>query len=1342
MHLRLATLESARSGRRNSKLTLLATVMTAVFLATLPAAAQTLTWDANPTNPTAPNDGSGNWNTTTDANWSDGTNDFMWVTGDTASIGNGGTAGIITINDGSGTVSAAGINFNATGSGNYTIAPSTTETLTLTGTGTINLASGVSPTISAPIVGSAGLTVAGAGGTLNLTGNNLFTGAVAINSGTLAIGTGGNLGASTNGVTLGTSTLANVGTLSLAAGVSNTVNSFASSTNTATTNTLTIDTGASLNVTSNSAMSGLNTTTNSAFVVGSPNNLSAITTKLTVSGAGTLAVSGGTNNASFLVGVGNSNTSTNAMTATLDMSGLANFSFTTGTGAIPSGGGNEFAVGHGAGTTATATLAQNNTITAGTITVSDNAQTPGLGTGTLPNAPSNPSTLNLGGGTNVLNANKIIIGNSRTQGIIQWLSSTTTGSVTIAGAAGGSSTADITIGNFPTSGTPANSASTLNLSGHSALVQAGAVILGASSAATGTGSGTSKGGSVTFDTGTFNIVDLKMGVITGGTSGGSIGGTFNAGSGPSSTGVLNVSNSFIIAATTGGTTTARGTFNVKGGTANINANIVDISTGTSASVTTVALTGGTLNMNGFAIGTTAGGTGGTRTIGTVSMPSLGNTAALANLGGNGINNAGLNMNGTGVLVLEGTNTYTGGTLVSSGTLQVGQASDILPPSSALQSAVTVNSGATLAFGSSQPLTISTVISNGVGAGAVRQNGTGTTTLTGISSYSGPTSLVAGVLSVSAIGNAGAGGTNSRLGSSSNAAGNVILSGGTLQYAGAGESTDRLFSVTPTNGAIDSSGAGAINFSNGGPAVSADPASRAATIVASQLVSAKITLPDVSDLVNGMHVNDSGAGGQNLIPAGATIIAINPATNSVTLSAPPTAISSGADTINFPDGIARTLSLTGTNTGNNTMGDILADSAAGGTLGLTKNGTGTWLVTANNTYTGPVQINNGTLAIDHVAATGAAQPLGQASSAILLGSATAATLQYTGGTASLSRDITVNGAGGGAINNTGGGTLTLGGTLTKNGANLTLSGSLIVNGKVTGALANSDLIVSGGNVTLNNSANDYNGATTVNGGTLNIGHYHALGSAPALNVNGTSTARLVAALAQPLVLNSLSIAGGALPTATLDVTNNNIVIHNGDIGTTLAQLKSGLNASGTLWTGAGIQSSTAAADAATNTNSTVFAVGAIKNIDKNNNLIYGTWPAPPSPDTGVSGLTTTDVLVKYTYFGDANLDGVVDNTSDYDLWSTGFTNPGLAATNGWLYGDFDFSGTVDNTTDYDLWSTGFTHQGGPLAGSAGSQTPAAVVQPVPEPTSIALAALGLTILGMKVVSRRRSGNNHR
>jgi fibronectin-binding autotransporter adhesin len=306
-------------------------------------------------------------------------------------------------------------------------------------------------------------------------------------------------------------------------------------------------------------------------------------------------------------------------------------------------------------------------------------------------------------------------------------------------------------------------------------------------------------------------------------------------------------------------------------------------------------------------------------------------------------------------------------------------------------------------------------------------------------------------------------------------------------------------------------------------------------------------------------------------------------------------------------------------------------------------------------------------------------------------------------------------------------ITLNGTTTFQAADsLNVSHNITINSPLVGGGA---LIKTGGGTLTLAGNNTYSGGTTVNTGKVLVAHVNGLGTG-GLTINSAATTQLQAGLTAPVQLPSLSIAGDATPTGTLDVSDNNMVIHNGNITTSLAQLKSGLNASGTLWTGTGVRSSTAAADAAAHSNSTVFAVGAIQNVDKLGNAIYTTWPAPPSPDTGATGLTSTDVLVKYTYFGDANLDGVVDNTSDYDLWSTGFTDPGLAATNGWLYGDFDFSGIVDNTTDYDLWSTGFTHQGGPLSGNA---DPGVAVTPVPEPGAIVLAVAGM--VGMLVVAPR-------
>src|SRR5262245_10830871 len=93
------SLAGRKKEHRKLKQLALALAPIAAALFARPAVAQTLTWDASAANPASPADGSGNWNTSTSANWSDSVSDFAWVNGNVAAIGNGGTAGVITIDD-------------------------------------------------------------------------------------------------------------------------------------------------------------------------------------------------------------------------------------------------------------------------------------------------------------------------------------------------------------------------------------------------------------------------------------------------------------------------------------------------------------------------------------------------------------------------------------------------------------------------------------------------------------------------------------------------------------------------------------------------------------------------------------------------------------------------------------------------------------------------------------------------------------------------------------------------------------------------------------------------------------------------------------------------------------------------------------------------------------------------------------------------------------------------------------------------------------------------------------------------------------------------------------------
>ena len=102
--------------------------------------------------------------------------------------------------------------------------------------------------------------------------------------------------------------------------------------------------------------------------------------------------------------------------------------------------------------------------------------------------------------------------------------------------------------------------------------------------------------------------------------------------------------------------------------------------------------------------------------------------------------------GTGTQILSGDNTYTGGTTISTGTLQLGNGGT----SGSIVGDV-VNNGI-FAVNRSDTFTFGGVIS---GAGVFRQLGTGTTVLTGASSYTGGTTISAGTLQ---LGNGGTSGS--------------------------------------------------------------------------------------------------------------------------------------------------------------------------------------------------------------------------------------------------------------------------------------------------------------------------------------------------------------------------------------------------------------------------------------------------------------------------------------------------------------------------------------------------------------------------------------------------------
>jgi hypothetical protein len=158
----------------------------------------------------------------------------------------------------------------------------------------------------------------------------------------------------------------------------------------------------------------------------------------------------------------------------------------------------------------------------------------------------------------------------------------------------------------------------------------------------------------------------------------------------------------------------------------------------------------------------------------------------------------------------------------------------------------------------------------------------------------------------------------------------------------------------------------------------------------------------------------------------------------------------------------------------------------------------------------------------------------------------------------------------------------------------------------------------------------------------------------------------------LVTSGLTIAAGG----TLDLTNNSAIIHGGDIVAITTLTQSGFNIAGGYWNGTGITSSTAAAD-------TTFltTLGVVSN-NLSGSALYTSFDN--------QNVNLNDVLIKYTYWGDANLSGTVDG-SDYSRIDNGH----LTSSTGWVNGDFNYDGVI-NGSDYTLIDNAFNTQRAALA----------------------------------------------
>jgi autotransporter-associated beta strand protein len=359
--------------------------------------------------------------------------------------------------------------------------------------------------------------------------------------------------------------------------------------------------------------------------------------------------------------------------------------------------------------------------------------------------------------------------------------------------------------------------------------------------------------------------------------------------------------------------------------------------------------------------------------------------------------------------------------------------------------------------------------------------------------------------------------------------------------------------------------------------------------------------------------------------------------------------------------------------------------------LTKIGAGTLLLSGSNTYTAVTTVSAGTLAY------GASNVTADAGQIVVSGATAALDLGTDHG--DTIRTLVLDG----------GGTITGSGTsaLTVNAATFDVrSGTIGAPLLGTGSLNKS----TAGVVTMTVTSG-YTGGTTVAAGTL---------IAPRLS-NGTLAVN--AGLAQisqkgtsndptgTTVVPAVTVAAGA----TLDLTNNDMVVdYTGatPFATIRSLIISGYN--GGPWNGTGITSSTAAA----------IAAGASPN-----KTAIGYAEASTFGTTSFDGITVdaTAILLRYTYGGDANLDGSVD-TTDFNILAANFSLTGTV----WSQADFNNDGAVD-TTDFNILASNFSLTLPGAAGRAGA-TPGALGALVPEP--LTGCTLSLIAAGALLARRRK------